>query len=363
MPDLHFEFCIVGQGLAGTTLAWMLKLRNKSVLVLDRNEAVTSSRIAAGLLTPITGPKLARTVYWDECRDRAEAFYRQIERMTSTHFFRSQPAVHLLRSETEQQLFQTRIQSAAFQQLVNPLNTAHGNSHWNAPWGTFEMPAAAQLDVPCYLDCSREIFTRTESLLQTDFSFPTDLEVAPEMLRFPRFGFTADYLILCQGYQPGLSPWFDTVQFQPAKGEILTLRIPDLQEQRSVHSGCWLAPIPACQTSVDHENDLYMLGSTFEWNVLNCIPTTAACELLLARVRHWLNCPVEVVQQQAAVRPTMRDFQPVLGVHPQEPRIGILNGLGTKGSLMAPWLAELLVNHLELQAPLPPKLDVRRWFQ
>jgi len=362
MPSPHFEFCIIGQGLAGTTLAWMLKSRNKSVLVLDRNEMVTSSRIAAGLLTPITGPKLASTGYWDDCRDRAEAFYQQIEQLTGNRFFRTQPAAHLLRSEAEQQLFQTRIQSPAFQQLACPLGPADRNPYWLAPWGAFEMPTAAQLDVARYLDCSREIFVRTESLLQTEFSPFADLKVTPETLRFPRLGFTADHLIFCQGYQPDLSPWFDAVQFRPAKGEILTLRIPELRENRSAHSGCWLAPFPTFQTGAAPLNDLYILGSTFEWKVLDCIPTTTASEQLLTQLRCWLNCPVEVIRQQAAVRPTMKDFQPVLGIHPQEPRIGILNGLGTRGSLMAPWLAELLMNHLELQTPLPPQLDVQRWF-
>ena len=57
MPER--DAIIVGQGLAGTTLAWCLLEAGLSVLVTDREEEVTSSKIAAGLITPITGQRLA----------------------------------------------------------------------------------------------------------------------------------------------------------------------------------------------------------------------------------------------------------------------------------------------------------------
>ncbi len=40
-----FNFLIIGQGLAGTALAWHLRWRGFRVLVLDRGNAITSSRI------------------------------------------------------------------------------------------------------------------------------------------------------------------------------------------------------------------------------------------------------------------------------------------------------------------------------
>ena len=42
-----FDFLIVGQGLAGTALAWQLRWRGFRVLVFDRGSAITSSRISS----------------------------------------------------------------------------------------------------------------------------------------------------------------------------------------------------------------------------------------------------------------------------------------------------------------------------
>ncbi|MDP1589651.1 MAG: FAD-dependent oxidoreductase, partial [Prosthecobacter sp.] len=61
---------IIGQGLAGTALAWRLWERGVPFLIVDRDEAVTCSKVAAGLITPITGMRL--TVSW-----RYEVFYRE----------------------------------------------------------------------------------------------------------------------------------------------------------------------------------------------------------------------------------------------------------------------------------------------
>jgi len=50
---------ILGQGLAGTAIAWRLWERGLPFLIVDRDEPVTSSKIAAGLLTPITGMRMS----------------------------------------------------------------------------------------------------------------------------------------------------------------------------------------------------------------------------------------------------------------------------------------------------------------
>jgi flavin-dependent dehydrogenase len=65
---------IVGQGLAGTALAWRLWERGVPFVVVDRDEAVTCSKIAAGLVTPITGMRLNLNWRFVSQREEAGAF-------------------------------------------------------------------------------------------------------------------------------------------------------------------------------------------------------------------------------------------------------------------------------------------------
>ncbi|MFG0333660.1 MAG: FAD-dependent oxidoreductase, partial [Maioricimonas sp. JB049] len=78
---------IAGQGLAGTTLAWTLRERGRRVVVIDPGEPITSSRIAAGLMTPVTGQRLVPTWRLGELLPVACDFYRQVEAATGAAFF------------------------------------------------------------------------------------------------------------------------------------------------------------------------------------------------------------------------------------------------------------------------------------
>ena len=66
MAEAPWDVIIVGQGLAGTTLAWHLREAGQRVLVIDACEPVTSSKIAAGLITPITGQRVSTLVSEDK---------------------------------------------------------------------------------------------------------------------------------------------------------------------------------------------------------------------------------------------------------------------------------------------------------
>jgi hypothetical protein len=47
-------------------------------------------------------------------------------------------------------------------------------------------------------------------------------------------------------------------------------------------------------------------------------------------------------------------------MHPTYPKIGIFNGLGTKGGLLAPYWAQHFAQHVLQGIPLDPQVDIRR---
>src|SRR5688572_24439561 len=141
---MTFDFLIVGQGLAGTALAWHLRWYGYRVLVLDRGDAVTSSRIAAGLLTPITGKRLALTWRFADLWPNAVAFYRRVEAETGEVFFRERPMVRLFQNDEEREIFAKRAASE-FRGLVRQPEPLV-NADWFAnPLSGFEMTQAGQL--------------------------------------------------------------------------------------------------------------------------------------------------------------------------------------------------------------------------
>ena len=58
---IQAEFLIVGQGISGTFLSWYLQKAQRSFFVIDHFEANASSRVAAGIINPVTGRRIVKT--------------------------------------------------------------------------------------------------------------------------------------------------------------------------------------------------------------------------------------------------------------------------------------------------------------
>lgn len=347
----RFDVVIIGAGLAGTTLAWALRWRGQRVLVIDREEAVTSSRIAAGLKTPITGSRLAVTWRIRPLFESATQFYRRIETESAETVFHPRPAVRLFSSAAEAEIL-ARKGDRLLGEIEHPEPLV--NPDWFAvPHGGFVMPRAARLDVPRYLSLSRSRFAADGGYLAQNLDPANDIVVSHEAVTVPALAVESKRLVFCIGYEREPNPWFPEVPFRPAKGEILTLRIPGLSESRVVHAhGVWLVP---------WGGERFRLGATYELTRLDPTPTPEAREELLAKLGQFLRLPVEVLEHDAAIRPIVGDRKPVLGTHPEQPRIGYLNGLASKGSLTAPFFAAMLADHLLTGAAIDPEVDVQKY--
>jgi len=347
----QFDVIIVGQGLAGTALAWSLMGNGSRVLVIDRDSPVTASKIAAGLITPITGQRLVKTWRFDELWPFAVTFYRQVEWTTGTSLFRQTPMIRLFQNPEESETYSRRSGVEEFRAMVRSPEPPLEPRSFVGEQSGFEMPVAGQLDVPQYLSASREHFAREEQFQNAEFDLTHDLELDEAGIRLPRLRVSSRRLVFCQGIDAVHNPWFRSVRFRPAKGEILTVRVPGLRESRVVHRGVWLAPLGG---------EVFRVGSTYEWEQLDNVPTPTCRDEIESRLREFLLLPFEVLEHQAAVRPIHLNQYPVLGHHPDFPQLGYFNGLGSKGTLHAPYFASQFARVLSGEATLDPEVDLNR---
>lgn len=327
------DILIIGQGVAGSALAWQLAWRGIRVVVIDREEAVTASKIAAGLMTPITGRRLTRESDYDRYFQSAAEFYRRIECETGSQFFSEPQTIRLFRDMHERELFQRH--RGPRDQLIDE----QGRDSEIESIG-FRMLPAGRLNVPEFLAVTRRWLQQTNAWHSADLNTKSDLDFSPTAVRIPSMGLTADLVVLCCGYETRPCSWFPGIPDSPVRGDILTVRIRGLKEQRVVHCGVWLVPLG---------NELFQVGSTYDWDHLNQIPAVAGRDEILLKLSQFIPHPVDVLDHRAAVRPAMQNQQPVAGIHPVHPRIAVLNGLGAKGSLRAPLIADELCDQLQDQ--------------
>jgi len=53
--------------------------------------------------------------------------------------------------------------------------------------------------------------------------------------------------------------------------------------------------------------------------------------------------------------------RPFVGLHPANPKVGILNGMGTKGCSLAPYFAKQLAEQLIFDKPISAEANINRF--
>ena len=166
----------------------------------------------------------------------------------------------------------------------------------------------------------------------------------------------ADRIIFSEGRFISENPYFNWVPFKPTKGQILTVRTDgSLTADRIYNQQFLLFPT--------EEKDVFKLGATYEWEQLDEIPTQKATQELLAKAEKALTVKFEILEEKAAIRPTVIDRRPVLGVHPEHKKLFLFNGMGTKGVMIAPYFAKQLVEFIYNGQKLDPEADLNRFLR
>ena len=354
MSCYDIDTLIVGQGLAGSLLAWELMQRGERVLVIDDEHASASSVAAAGLINPVTGQRMVKTVRVDELLPAAQRCYRQLERTLERTLLVEKTMWRLLRSENEHQVWKKRRQDPAYNGYLGEwLEAATLQPPFIAPQGGFAQHHTGYLDTHALLEGIREYLVGTGRYRAQHLAYDA---LVPEGTGIAFEGTTCKRAIFCEGYKAIHNPWFNWLPFTPAKGEILSLRFAQRLPDVMVNAGRWLMP---------RGNGEYRFGATYEHGRLDEVPTAAARETLLKALSGILLDPglCELIGQQAGVRPATTDRQPFIGFHPKYPQFGIFNGFGSKGSLLIPWHAGRFADALSGVRDLPASCDISRHLE
>lgn len=338
---------IIGQGLAGTALAWRLWERGLPFLIVDRDEPLTSSKVAAGLITPVTGMRL--TVSWRYMMFYREAlsFYRACGRRLNQRFLFPRGYVRMLKGDQEIAKWQKRRLAPELQPFLHRQTPVLNPAVIQKPEHAFQQRHAAYLDTNAYLKASRRFFESIGSWMQADV-LPAEVEDGADGVEWRGRRFS--HVIWAQGWSAAHHPLFEWVPFQSALGTILTVKADLQHEARILNRGCWLLP---------RSDGTLRVGSTYEWTFNDPnTPAAASVEGLEASLRGLLNVPHDIIATQSAVRPIIKNRQALMGTHPTHQRVAFLNGLGSKGSLRAPWLARHLIEHLLDHKPVESDFDL-----
>ena len=216
-------------------------------------------------------------------------------------------------------------------------------------FGGFETCKSGNVDVKLMVELCRSYFLANEAFLNEDFR-PIDLEIADDYVVWKNR--KARCIIFCEGSNAALNPFFSWVPFVPAKGEVLTLKVEGLTEEVIFNKASFIMPF---------SKNTFKAGATYEWDFADQEPSTAGRLEIEQKLDGFLKLPYKVIEHEAAVRPTIKDRRPVIGLHPQYKTLAIFNGLGTKGVSLAPFFANNFCDFLDGAKELDAAVNISRF--
>lgn len=345
----NFDFLIVGQGVAGTLLSHFLLSENQKVMVIDRPLAGATSGIAAGVINPVTGRRMAKSWRYEDFLPKAKKTYLELENRLGEELWSEQNILRALPTVFEENEWSRRglwPEHAPYFADEADLGNYAGKVSPVPSWG--ELKGAAKADMPRLVSRFRAFLRSKKILMEEVFDF-SKLEIGEGGVRYGNFA--AGKIIFCEGSKAGGNPYFRYLPFIPTKGELLLVRIPGSGFEKLLKNHIFIVPVGG---------DLYWVGSTSRFEFDGPEPTTEKRKYLESELKRVLTVPFEVREHQAGIRPTVYDKRPFLGLHPAHPQLGIFNGLGTKGALLGPYFASQMAGFLLGENEIEAEVDIQR---
>jgi len=346
---MQADYIIVGQGLAGTTLAWHLLEAGAKVTVIDQAKKHTSSWAAAGLYNPVTGRKMVKTWMADELFPYLQTFYRRIEKVTESSFMHPKPIYRPFLSREEQNDWMVQGNNNVYASFVEKVEAkSKYPNKVNDSYGGLLLKQCGYLNVSGYLDASREYF-KNKGIYQ-QFQFDHN-QLLPKKDYAELKDQRVQKVIFCEGPDADNNPFFGWLPFSLVKGEILLIR-PEEPHHMVYNRGIFVLPT----------GNVSKVGSTYHHHDLSYQPTLNGRRLLEEKLQKLCKFHYEVVDHIAGVRPATKDRKPFVGIHPAHKPLAVFNGLGTKGVSLAPFFARQFVASLTGDKSLEEAVNIQRFY-
>lgn len=342
------DFLVVGQGLAGISFCEVLENNQQSFRVIsDRSQ--TSSVVAGGLYNPVILKRFTLAWKAGEQLEIALPFYRKLERKMGASLLYDLPVLRKFVSIEEQNLWFEAADKPGLRAFLSPDLVFKHNENIEAPFGYGEVLGTGRLDTATLLTTYRKYLLGKNLLVEETFNHK-ELKIHASHVEYGSI--LARNLIFATGFGLKDNPYFNYLPLNGTKGELLTIKAPKLKESMVIKSSVFIIPLG---------EDLYRVGATYNRDDKTNTPTEASRSELLRKLDAFLKCPYEVVDHVAGIRPTVRDRRPLVGRHPQYRNLYVLNGLGSRGVLIAPMAAHQLYNFITSKNPIDQEIDVSRF--
>ncbi|HYM94213.1 MAG TPA: FAD-dependent oxidoreductase, partial [Chitinophagaceae bacterium] len=329
----QIEFLIIGQGICGTWLSYFFQKENRSFLVIDDNQPNSSSRIAAGIINPVTGRSIVKTWMIDELIHFIETAYSEIGKELDIIALSPKTIIDFFPTPQMREAFLQRQKDEPFLQTATNEDAFKNNFNYEFGFGKIDPSFIVHLET--LLPAWRNHLIKSTQIAEESFDL-SQLKISANKIQYKEF--IAEKIIFCDGIGSLENPLFARLPFAFNKGEMLLIETDGISPEHIYKKGLILAPLQS--------KNIFWAGTNYVWDYNDVSPTKEFREKTEQQLKEWLKVPFKVLDHMVSVRPANVERRPFAGMHPVYKNVGILNGMGSKGCSLAPFFAKQLADHL-----------------
>jgi len=322
------------------------------VLVIDEPQPFSASKVASGIINPVTGRQVVTTWLAEELMPFMAEAYGGIGAAIGAAVAHKKNIIVFPPSQQMSDAYAKRMaeENSYIQQAGNNTFETFKDVFFSY-YGIAVIEPVWHIDLHTLLHSWRSVLLQNNMLVQERFD-ESQLTVNSDGIQYKSIA--AGKIIFCNGINTFSLPWFKSLPFVFNKGEALIVDVPQLTANNIYKIGN--------STIVPWYNGLWWVGSSYENEFADALPTESFKTKKTYELQQYLKLPFTIVDHIASLRPAVAiERRPFVGFHPHHPAIGILNGMGTKGCSLAPYFAQQLTQYLLYATPVNPLADVARF--
>jgi glycine oxidase len=345
---MMYDYLIVGAGLAGIAFTETALQNGKKVMVIS-DDSQNSSWVAGGLYNPVILKRFTEVWQSKEQLNMLTQFYSALEIKLNTKLDFKMPLYRKFYSVEEQNNWFSASDKTGLTEYLSTKLIPSKYKSIEAPFGFGEVFQTGYVDTFALLK-AYHFYLNSSNLLSNETFQHHTIQFKDQYMQYKDW--KVKHIVFAEGFAMLSNPFFNTLPLDGAKGELLLIKAPQLKVEVILKSSIFIIPLG---------DDLYKVGATYNWIDKTSIPTEEAKQELVEELNQIIQCDYQILTHSAGVRPTVKDRKPMLGSHPIYKNLHLLNGLGTRGVMLAPAMAKMLFNHIEHQIPLDAYVDIKRF--
>lgn len=345
---MKVDYLIVGLGLAGLAFVEELIKANKSFIVFE-DDSQTSSLVAGGVYNPVILKRFSPVWNAKEQLAIALPFYENLEKKFNQTFDRKFVIKKAFKSTEDQNNWFSAFDKptvAPFLDDTLDKNTYAGvkGSHYFG-----NVKEGGRIDTHKLVEAYRQYLKNNQKIRFEKF-YHNDILFEGNLVTYNNL--KASKIVFCEGFGVKQNPYFSHLPLEEVKGEIITIHAPKLEIDFLLKSTLFVLPLG---------NNRYKVGATFNHKDKTSKPSIEGKEELIEKLKKVITVPYTIVSQSAGIRPAVKDRKPLVGTHVSHKQLSVLNGLGTRGVMIAPTVAKNLFQYIEFGTELDSEIDIKRF--